>query len=197
MIVLFLFLIKGELSYQQYFEQQRIFIPFAQQQINRDLSHWRDWAALILLNRSNLDPAVLKNYHLVSNLPFLSKVLQHVVLAQLITHLGTHNHLEPFQSAYWKRHSTETALLHVVNNLLKASGDGHVSILSLFDLSAASDMIDHVILSQWLSSTFGCTETELITIGSKSKLKQVSTNSVVFQDYELSLIHIWRCRRWP
>ena len=122
----------------------------------------------------------------MSNLPFLSKVLQHVVLAQLITHLGTHNHLEPFQSAYWKRHSTETALLHVVNNLLKASGDGHVSILSLFDLSAASDMIDHVILSQWLSSTFGCTETELITIGSKSKLKQVSTNSVVFQDYEIA-----------
>jgi len=39
MIVLFLFLIKGELSYQQYFEQQRIIIPFAQQQINRDLSH--------------------------------------------------------------------------------------------------------------------------------------------------------------
>ena len=71
-----------------------------------------------LLKKSNLDPELLKNYHLVSNLPFLSKVLERVVLTQLMTHLETHNLLEPFQSAYRKCHSTETALLCVVNDLL-------------------------------------------------------------------------------
>ena len=97
----------------------------------------------------------------MSNLPFLSKVLERVVLTQLMTHLETHNLLERFQSAYRKCHSTETALLRVVNDLLQASDDGHVSILSLLDLSAAFDTIDHVILSQRLSSTFGCTGTVL------------------------------------
>ena len=93
----------------------------------------------------------------MSNLPFLSKVLERVVLTQLMTDLETHNLPEPFQSAYRKCHSTETALLRVVNDLLQASDDGYVSILSLLDLSAAFDTIDHVILSQRLSSTFGCT----------------------------------------
>ena len=78
-----------------------------------------------------------------------------------MTHLGTCNHLEPFQSAYRKHRSTETALLHGVNNLLQASSDSHVSILSLFNLLAASDLINHVILSCWLSSNFGCTGTVL------------------------------------
>ena len=55
----------------------------------------------------------------------------------------------------------ETALLHGVNNLLQASSDSHVSILSLFNLLAASDPINHVILSCWLSSNFGCTGTVL------------------------------------
>ena len=55
----------------------------------------------------------------------------------------------------------ETALLRVVNDLLQASDDGHVSILSLLNLSAAFDPTDHVFLSQRLSSTFGCTGTVL------------------------------------
>ena len=92
----------------------------------------------------------------MSNLPFWSKVLERVVLTQLMTHLETHNFLEPFQSAYRKCHSTETALLRVISDVLQASVDGHVSILSPLDLSATFDTIDHVILSQRLSSILGC-----------------------------------------
>ena len=74
-------------------------------------------------------------------------------------HLETHNLLEPLQSAYRKCHSTETALLRVVNDLLQASDDGHVSILSLLDL--AIDTIDRVTLNQRFSCTFDCTGTVL------------------------------------
>ena len=110
---------------------------------------------------TKLNHELLKNYSPVSDLPFFSKVLERVVLTQLMTQLETHNLLEPFQSAYRKCHSTETALLRVVNDLFQASDDVHVSILSLLDLSAAFGTIDHVILNQRLSSTFGCTGTVL------------------------------------
>ena len=83
------------------------------------------------------------------------------MLKQFLQHLESHSLLEPFQSAYRKCHSTETALLRVVNDLLQASDTGHVSILSLIDLSAAFDTIDHGILINRLHITFGCSGTAL------------------------------------
>ena len=109
-----------------------------------------------LLKKANLDPNCLRNYRPISNLPFLSKVLERIVLKQFLQHLESHSILEPFQSAYRKCHSTETAVLRVVNDLLQASDTGHVSVLSLIDLSAAFDTIDYGILINRLHTTFGC-----------------------------------------
>ena len=109
-----------------------------------------------LLTKASLDPNCLKHYRSVSNLPFLSKVLERIVLKQILQHLQSHSFQEPFQSAYQKCHSTETALLRVVYDLLQASDRGCVSILSLLDLSAAFDTVDHNILITRLHSTFGC-----------------------------------------
>ena len=104
----------------------------------------------------------MKHYRPVSNLPFLSKVLERFALKQFLQHLQSHNLLEPSQSAYQKCHSTETALLHVVNDLLQASGSGSVSILSLLDLSTVFDTTDHNILITRQRSTFGCSGTVLV-----------------------------------
>ena len=114
-----------------------------------------------LLKKANLDPNCLSNYRPVSKLPFLSKVLECIVLKQCLQYLESHSLLESFQSAYRKCHSTETALLRVVNDLLHASDSGHVSILSLPDLSAAFDTIDHDILIKRLHANFGCSGTVL------------------------------------
>ena len=84
------------------------------------------------------------------------KVLERIVLKQFLQHLQSHSLLEPFQSAYRKCHSTEAALLRVVNDLLQTSDSSCVSVLSLLDLSAAFDTIDHNILITRLRSTFGC-----------------------------------------
>ena len=104
-----------------------------------------------LLKKTTLNLDILKNYRPVSNLSFLSKILEKVVLRQLSNHLLTNNLFYSHQSAYRAGHSTETALLKIVNDLLSALDEDKVSLLSLPDLSAAFDTIDHSILLSRLS----------------------------------------------
>ena len=63
--------------------------------------------------KHNLDPDQLKNYHPVLNLPFLSNLLEKVVLFQLPEHLNENKLMYTFQFAYHHGHSMETTLLHV------------------------------------------------------------------------------------
>ena len=87
-----------------------------------------------------------KNYRPVSNLSFISKLIEKAVSSQLKTYLDTNNLNEPFQSAYRKGHSTETALLRVKNDIMMAVDQKKAVILVLLDLSAAFDTIDHEVL---------------------------------------------------
>ena len=107
-----------------------------------------------LLKKPGLDPNDLKNFWPVSNLLFISKIQVKVVLTQLQKHLSENDLLEIRQPAYWKNHSTETALLSIVDGLLRNADDRLVSVLALLDLSAAFDMLDHPILLQRLETTF-------------------------------------------
>lgn len=61
----------------------------------------------------------------------------------------------PVQSAYRKNHSTETALLKIVNDLLLSVDGKNAAILALLDQSAAFDTVDHSILIDRLSARFG------------------------------------------
>ena len=108
-----------------------------------------------LLKKHNLDPDDLKNYRPVSNLPFISKILEKVVINRLKEHLVFNNLLEPFQSAYREYHSTESALLRIFNDILCSIDKGKIAVLTLLDLSAAFDTIDHTILIDRLYSKFG------------------------------------------
>ena len=70
-----------------------------------------------LLKKAGLDIDVLKNYRPISNLPFVSKVLEKLAESRLEDHFILNNLYEPLQSAYRAFHSTETALLRVHHDI--------------------------------------------------------------------------------
>ena len=76
-------------------------------------------------------------------------------MKQLQKHLSDNKLLETNQSAYRKDHSTETAVLSVLNGLLEKADERQVSLMALLDLSAAFDTLDHSILLKRLDVTFG------------------------------------------
>ena len=96
--------------------------------------------------KNNLEPQNLSSYRPVSNLTFLSKMIETAALQQLNEHLSKFNILPENQSAYRKQHSTETALCAVVNDLLKHIDEGKCSMIILLDLSAAFDTVEHELL---------------------------------------------------
>lgn len=114
-----------------------------------------------LLKKPTLDPEVLANYRPISNLPYLSKILEKAVANQLCDFLRSNSLYEDFQSGFRAHHSTETALVKITNDLLIASDNGLVSVLVLLDLSAAFDTVDHPILLQRLEHLIGIKETAL------------------------------------
>ena len=98
------------------------------------------------LKKAGLDIEDKKNYRPISNLTFLSKVVERIMFDQLYTFMERAGILTKYQSAYRELHSTETALCKIHNDLVAATCSGRTSLLVLLDLSAAFDTIDHDLL---------------------------------------------------
>ena len=114
-----------------------------------------------ILKKKCLDHNDLNNKRLISNLCFIAKILEKLVLSQVSSYLNSHNIYNVCQSAYRPGHSTDTALLKVVNDLFLSLNKGNISVLALLDFSSALDTIDHPILVHRLHTYFGFTDTVL------------------------------------
>ena len=114
-----------------------------------------------LLKKLNLILEILKNFRPVSNLVYVSKLIERIVAVRITDHMVTNNLHELLQSSYKKFHSCETALIKVQNDILQALDGKKCVLLVLLDLSAAFDTVDHNMLLKMLSERIGLAGTAL------------------------------------
>ena len=114
-----------------------------------------------LIKKASLPVEDLKNYHPVSGLSFISKLVEHVVAKQLVDHIHRHDLDNSYSSAYKPWHSTETALLSIKNDIHLSLSQGEATALVLLDLSAAFNTIDRSTLLGCLLDWFGAGDSAL------------------------------------
>ena len=98
------------------------------------------------LRKPGLNDNCLANYRPISNLSFLSKTLERYVAAEQRYYIDINGYNDPFQSAYRPKHSTETAVLRIHEDLTQAVDSRRGVLLVLLDLSAAFDTLHHSTL---------------------------------------------------
>jgi len=72
-----------------------------------------------------------------------------------VTYLKDNSLLPDRQSAYRAHHSTETVVLKVLADILLALDTGNLAVLTLLDLSAVFDSVDHETLLRRLQTSYG------------------------------------------
>ena len=124
--------------------------------------------------RGCTSPDEPSSYRPIAQVPVLAKILEKAVANQLWEHIDFHNLLPCHQSAYRRSHSTETALLKIVSDLLMSMDSGRVSLAASLDLTAAFDSIDHDILLLRLHRSFGISGVAFEWINSYLQSRYVS-----------------------
>jgi len=85
--------------------------------------------------------------------PFLTELFNRSLSAGAVN--ASRLLLPDLQSAYRAHHSTETAVVKVLADIPKALDGGDLAMLTLLDLSAAFDTVDHGILLHRLETLYG------------------------------------------
>lgn len=135
--------------------------PFLTYLFNRSLvdgsfpTSFKDSFLTPIVKKAGLDEADPSSYRPISNLSYISKLLERLVAQQLTRFVARHQLLPSTQSGFRRGHSTETAITFVLSELLNAVDRGDTAILTLLDLSSAFDTVDHEILLERLRVSFG------------------------------------------
>lgn len=93
-----------------------------------------------------IKPVSVEQLRPISILPAMSKILEKIVIRQIMTHVNAMNILPKLQSGFRKNHSTCTALTNLISDLIDAKDKGKYSSLIMLDYSKAFDSIHHEML---------------------------------------------------
>ncbi|XP_071572499.1 uncharacterized protein [Temnothorax nylanderi] len=91
-------------------------------------------------------PAELNDYRPISILCAMSKVLERIAADQIVSYLEDCDILDPFQSAYRRNFSTQTALIRVLDDVRMAADKRMITVAVFFDFTKAFDNVCHRLL---------------------------------------------------
>jgi|SRR6218665_1582035 len=138
-------------------------------------------SSVIALKRPGLDLSDPSNYRPISDLSFISKLVERAIHKQLLNYIESNSLLPLVQSGSRRLHSTETAVLKVYNDTILALYYGFITALLLLDFSSAFDCVDHFILLEVLELQFGITLSAVLWIANfltnRLHLERLGTNS--------------------
>ncbi len=121
-------------------------------------AQWKIATVTPLLKKPSLDHEDLVNFRPVSNLCYVSKLTEKIVMKQIDHYLDANNLRDQHQSAYRTSHSTETALVKIMNDLLWEMDKKKCVLLVMLEMSAAFDTIEHGTLFTRLEHDCGITD---------------------------------------
>ena len=121
---------------------------------------WKTAFVLPLLKKLGLE-LISKNYRPVSNLSFLSKVVEKSGLSQTTEFWDENDAIPDYLCAYRENYSTDCALIKLHHDILMNMEKNKVTIMIMIDLSAAFDTVDHDILLDVLQKRGGISGTVL------------------------------------
>ena len=103
-----------------------------------------------IIKKNKFDHNSLSNHRPISQLSTLSKIMERVVLKQLLIFLENNNLIDSFQSTYRPLHNTQTCITHLLNDIIKSLDSECPTQLLLLDLPAAFNTLDHTIMKNRL-----------------------------------------------
>ena len=112
-----------------------------------------------MTKKPQFDKIYSTKYRPTSNISVISKLLARAVSSKIVDYLDTYKFVPSNQSAYIKVHSTTTVLIAVFSNIIDELDKGYLVLLTMLDLSAAFDCVDHKILLNRLEMPYGIQST--------------------------------------
>ena len=89
-----------------------------------------------------------ENYRPVSLIVVISKMLEHIIVSQIMDHLDSQTILHENQHGFRAKRSCESQLLMTTDDISKSMNSGNQVDMAILDFSKAFDKVSHERLSQ-------------------------------------------------
>ena len=99
-------------------------------------------AKVIPLYKSG-DKKLMNNFRPVSVLPVFSKIYERLMYNRLIAFINKHNILYKYQFGFRQNHGTNTALICLMDRIIKSIDSGDIVLGIFLDFSKAFDTVNH------------------------------------------------------